>query len=77
MMEAKKNYMKIVKTEITVFDPPKSYEFKMVHGIKIETVESFVKRGGRIEYIGHFSDPDHLTNNPNYEVEANIIRNAS
>lgn len=65
IMKIKKPFLNIVKNEIETFEFPASYEFIMVGKIKIETVNSFVKRGGEITYVGNFSCAYHCTNNPN------------
>lgn len=63
-MKTKTNILKLIKTETTIFNPASTYEFKMVGNIKIETVESYLKRGGEITYLGTFSLQEHPTNTP-------------
>lgn len=76
-MKAKTNSMKLVQTEKMIFDAPSTYEFKLVNGVKIETVESFLKRGGTITYIGSFSRPDHITNTPMITTIAIPLKDAA
>lgn len=69
-MKNKSQIFKIVSTTPKVFNPPANYEFKNVNGIKIETVESFLNRGGKITYFGTFSEEERITKNPqaNFEI---------
>lgn len=76
-MKVKTKFLKITPTEKTVFNPPSNYEFKLVDGVKIETLESYLKRGGSIEFIGTFSSEDHPTNSPSTGLLAPILRKAS
>lgn len=73
-MKNKNQILKIVSTSLKVFNPSANYEFKNVNGIKIETVESFLKRGGKITYIGTFSEEEHTTNNPQANFEVALIK---
>lgn len=61
-MKVKHMHLKLVEKKNQFFDVPAFSQFITVRGIKIETVESYLKRGGTITYIGAFSDPLHPTN---------------
>jgi hypothetical protein len=63
-MNTKTSHLKLVDKKIEIFDAPAFYKFMMVDNIKVETVSSFLNRGGTINYIGTFSDPFHPTNYP-------------
>lgn len=67
-MTTRKPHLKLVKNEAEIFDAPASYQFIFIGKIKIETVGSFLNRGGAITYIGAFSDQLHATNFPEDEM---------
>lgn len=76
-MKNKIQIFKIVSTTPKVFNPPAIYEFKNVNGVKIETVESFLKRGGKITYIGVFSEEERTAKNPQANFEVTLLKEAA
>ncbi len=56
MTKSKTPFLKFGTSELETFDAPASYEFTIKDRIKIETVASFLKRGGIIEKMGKLSD---------------------